>query len=148
MKRRWTDCPKRAATDNGLLRDADQAGAAAAPQHLYLLDGELAAPELDQLTGDLLHDPVVQQAEWHTLPQLDSAPGAAAEVAFKPGVTDNEAESILIGARRLGIGLKSRLLVDDGQQHRQRYAPAAAGGLRQNPPRQQRAARPPYAGPK
>ena len=77
---------------------------AAAPQHLYLLDGELAAPELDQLTGDLLHDPVVQQAEWHTLPQLDSAPGAAAEVAFKPGVTDNEAESILIGARRLGIG--------------------------------------------
>ncbi|KPV47759.1 hypothetical protein SE17_41720, partial [Kouleothrix aurantiaca] len=77
---------------------------AAAPQHLYLLDGELAAPDVDQLAGELLHDTVVQQAEWHTLPQLDSAPGAAAEVAFKPGVTDNEAESILIGARRLGIG--------------------------------------------
>ena len=77
---------------------------AAAPQHLYLLDGELATPEIDRLARELLHDPVVQQAAWCALAQLAPADGAAAEVAFKPGVTDNEAESILIGARRLGVG--------------------------------------------
>ncbi|MFN8500796.1 phosphoribosylformylglycinamidine synthase subunit PurL [Kouleothrix sp.] len=76
---------------------------AGAPQHLYLLDGELADSDVARLARELLHDAVVQQAEWCRLADLaEAAPGA--EVAFKPGVTDNEAESVLIGARRLGVG--------------------------------------------
>ncbi|MFN8477214.1 MAG: hypothetical protein U0074_05205 [Kouleothrix sp.] len=34
----------------------------AAPQHLYLLDGELGARDIEALAAELLHDPVVQQA--------------------------------------------------------------------------------------
>jgi phosphoribosylformylglycinamidine synthase len=86
-----------------------------APAQLYLLDGDLASADLRRLTGELLHDPVVQEAAWIPLGELvkDSAPVAdsrlsVAEVAFKPGVTDNEAESIKIGAARLGIaGLRA-----------------------------------------
>ena len=75
------------------------------PQQLYLLDGELATAEIQQLTAELLHDSVVQVAAWQPLDQLKPVElPAFAEVAYKPGVTDNEAESILIGARRLGIG--------------------------------------------
>ena len=33
-----------------------------APAHLYLLEGELASDDLQRLTGELLHDPVVQEA--------------------------------------------------------------------------------------
>jgi phosphoribosylformylglycinamidine synthase len=81
----------------------------AAPQHLYLLDGELTAAEIQQLTSELLHDPVVQDATWHPLDQLEPVGMPAyAEVAYKPGVTDNEAESIVIGAGRMGIaGLRA-----------------------------------------
>jgi len=76
-----------------------------APQQLYLLDGELATAEIQQLTAELLHDSVVQAATWQPLDQLSSVDlPAFAEVAYKPGVTDNEAESIAIGAKRLGIG--------------------------------------------
>ncbi|HEU5100298.1 MAG TPA: AIR synthase-related protein, partial [Roseiflexaceae bacterium] len=82
-----------------------------APVQLYLLDGDLSSTDLQRLTGELLHDPVVQEAAWISLSQLAedtfSAVGAhesVVEVAFKPGVTDNEAESIKIGAARLGIG--------------------------------------------
>jgi phosphoribosylformylglycinamidine synthase len=82
-----------------------------APAHLYLLDGELSHDDLRHLTCELLHDPVVQAAEWRALSDLaeDALPSPArgrshvVEVAFKPGVTDNEAESIKIGAARLGI---------------------------------------------
>jgi phosphoribosylformylglycinamidine synthase II len=78
---------------------------AEAPEHLYLLDGELATAEIQQLTTELLHDSVVQTAAWQSLDQLNSIElPAFAEVAYKPGVTDNEAESIMIGAQRLGIG--------------------------------------------
>jgi phosphoribosylformylglycinamidine synthase II len=83
-----------------------------APAHLYLLEGELSSEDLQRLTSELLHDPVVQAATWCALSDLseDSSSSVAggrasvAEVAFKPGVTDNEAESIKVGAARLGIG--------------------------------------------
>jgi phosphoribosylformylglycinamidine synthase len=82
-----------------------------APQHLYLLDGALSGAQIERLAGELLHDPVTQAASWCALGALDelgdtSRPGAPTlvEVAYKPGVTDNEAESIGIGAARLGIG--------------------------------------------
>jgi phosphoribosylformylglycinamidine synthase len=83
-----------------------------APQHLFLLDGDLTAADIERLTAGLLHDPVVQEATWSTLDDLaDNEPSIfnlqspiLAEVAYKPGVTDNEAESVRIGAARLGVG--------------------------------------------
>jgi phosphoribosylformylglycinamidine synthase subunit PurSL len=85
---------------------------AAAPQHLFLLDGELAAEDVQRLVDELLHDSVVQTAAWSPLASLDAPEAASApaivEVAYKPGVTDNEAESVRIGAARLGIaGLRA-----------------------------------------
>ncbi|MBK9711502.1 MAG: phosphoribosylformylglycinamidine synthase subunit PurL [Kouleothrix sp.] len=80
---------------------------AGAPQHLYLLGGDLAPADVEQLAGELLHDPVVQQASLQALDDLaaEEPPDPPfVEVAYKPGVTDNEAESVKIGARRLGIG--------------------------------------------
>src|SRR5690349_311714 len=100
-----------------------------APAHLYLLEGELTPDDLQRLSGELLHDPVVQEVDWRVLAELgQQAPpvvghrSSAVEVAFKPGVTDNEAESIKIGAARLGIGgLRSvktlrRYLLDGADQ--------------------------------
>lgn len=79
--------------------------AATHPVSLYLLDGTLTDADVARLTDLLLHDPVVQQAEWTTLDRLDDTPGSShtVDVAYKPGVTDNEAESVRIGAERLGI---------------------------------------------
>ena len=74
----------------------------AAPQALYLLDGELTDRDLRALTA-LLHDPVIQRAACQPLAALDAPPAGAIDVAFRPGVTDNEAESALLGARRLGV---------------------------------------------
>src|SRR5215212_3607368 len=99
-----------------------------APAHLYLLEGELASDDLQRLTSELLHDSVVQEVDWCSLVELgEQAPvvgrrSSVVEVAFKPGVTDNEAESIKIGAARLGIGelrtVKTlrRYLLDDAEQ--------------------------------
>lgn len=82
-------------------------------QLLYLLDGAaLDAPVVAQLVAELLYDPVVHEASWQ--PLVAGAPlqvatarfaalPAALEIAYRPGVTDNEAESILIGARRAGL---------------------------------------------
>jgi phosphoribosylformylglycinamidine synthase II len=86
-----------------------------APQQLYLLDGELAAADVQSLTDELLHDSVVQEAAWCPLGDLAKRESSSVagrrsfvEVAFKPGVTDNEAESIKIGATRMGIiGLRA-----------------------------------------
>ncbi|HEU4325083.1 MAG TPA: phosphoribosylformylglycinamidine synthase subunit PurL [Roseiflexaceae bacterium] len=96
-----------------------------APQALYLLDGALAPADIERLTAELLHDPVVQQASWCALDDLgsDTAASAAAvvEIAYKPGVTDNEAESVRVGAERLGIaGLRAVKTL-------RRYTGAAAG---------------------
>jgi len=75
---------------------------------LYLLAGPaLSAETVAYLTAALLHDPVVQTARWTRLdrPSLAAeAPPEAAwvlEIAYRPGVTDNEGEMILEGARRL-----------------------------------------------
>ncbi|WP_129673829.1 phosphoribosylformylglycinamidine synthase subunit PurL [Candidatus Chloroploca sp. Khr17] len=77
---------------------------------LYLLAGEaLHAASVARLTDELLHDPVVQTATWCALDRvaLATEPIVAAahliEVAYRPGVTDNEGESVRIGAHRLGI---------------------------------------------
>ncbi|MCX7791265.1 MAG: AIR synthase related protein, partial [Chloroflexaceae bacterium] len=75
---------------------------------LYLLAGPALGDEtVAYLTAALLHDPVVQTARWTRLdrPSLAAeAPPEAAwvlEIAYRPGVTDNEGEMVLEGARRL-----------------------------------------------
>ena len=77
---------------------------------LYLLAGSALTPAtVGLLVAGLLHDPVVQAATWCplTLAALAAEPVPAAasvvEVAYRPGVTDNEGESALEGARRLGL---------------------------------------------
>jgi phosphoribosylformylglycinamidine synthase len=80
---------------------------------LYLLAGaQLTTAAVKRLAEELLHDPVVQRLAWCPLSEADLAvePFAPAhpdthllEIAYRPGVTDNEAESVLEGARRLGV---------------------------------------------
>lgn len=81
------------------------------PEQLYLIDGDLQPADVQRLAATLLHDPVVQTAAWCSLDTLEptTPPFGTqwAEVAYKPGVTDNEAESILIGAGHLGTPLRS-----------------------------------------
>ncbi|MBA3469695.1 MAG: phosphoribosylformylglycinamidine synthase subunit PurL [Herpetosiphonaceae bacterium] len=74
-------------------------------ERLYLLAGELTAADVERLTTELLHDPVAHTAHWQELNSsfADSAPAPCVEIAFRPGVTDNEAETILTGARHIGI---------------------------------------------
>jgi phosphoribosylformylglycinamidine synthase len=66
---------------------------------LYLLTGNLSTTQLDQLTQQLLTDPVVQESGPATL----SPDAHTVDVFFHPGVTDTLAESVLTGAQMLGI---------------------------------------------
>ena len=79
----------------------------AAPQQLYLIDGDLSAEAITHISAELLHDPVVHSVNWQDLITLASTPSrhatAALEVAFRPGVTDNEAESVRLGIEHLGL---------------------------------------------
>ncbi len=71
---------------------------------LYLLTGQLSGSDVARLTELLLCDPVTQQAHWYDLAtSIDPLPHPVHEIAFRPGVTDNEAESILTGAHHLGM---------------------------------------------
>ncbi len=72
---------------------------------VYLVGGDVQSTNIAQLTTELLCDPVIQRASWYDLahPTLDAILTPSHEIAFRAGVTDNEAESILIGAHRLGI---------------------------------------------
>jgi phosphoribosylformylglycinamidine synthase len=77
-------------------------------QTLYLLAGaQLGALVVEQLTQELLHDPVVQIVRWRAIDAIydEALPAGvqALEIAYLPGVTDNEGESVLEGARRLGV---------------------------------------------
>jgi len=80
-------------------------------QRLYLLSGtRLDAADVERLAAELLFDPVVQVARWQPLvaealadDPLPPGVAGAVEVAYRPGVTDNEGESILEGARRIGV---------------------------------------------
>jgi phosphoribosylformylglycinamidine synthase II len=79
---------------------------------LYLLSGsELGPDAVARMVAELLHDPVVQQATWRSLDTaalaaepLPATAAALLEIAYRPGVTDNEGESAREGATRLGIG--------------------------------------------
>jgi phosphoribosylformylglycinamidine synthase II len=72
---------------------------------LYRLAGDITAEQLSQLIEQLLLDPVVQVAEPAVFE--GGAPHTSTEhivdVFFRPGVTDTLAESVIMGARMLGI---------------------------------------------
>jgi phosphoribosylformylglycinamidine synthase II len=80
---------------------------------LYLLTGTLTPSQIDQLTRQLLIDPVVQEARAtaRVAPTIHDRDAHSwwtekvhiVDVFFHPGVTDTLAESILAGASMLGI---------------------------------------------
>ncbi|MBX0327973.1 phosphoribosylformylglycinamidine synthase subunit PurL [Oscillochloris sp. ZM17-4] len=78
---------------------------------LYLLSGpQLAPADVARMAAELLHDPVVQRAEWRGLSAeslsaegLGAGAASVVELAYRPGVTDNPGESAAEGARRLGV---------------------------------------------
>lgn len=117
------------------LRDNVQA-----PQQLYLLEGDLGDDVIELIATTLLSDSVVHETAWWRLEALDGTPGEMAqdvlEVAYKPGVTDNEAESVRIGVGRLGIaGLHTvktlrRYRLADLRQAREFYNPLIQTTLR------------------
>lgn len=80
-----------------------------APQQLYLIDGDLSPDAITYLSAELLHDPVVHSVNWQDLETLAYSahhqPLHTLEVAFRPGVTDNEAESIRVGIEHLGMSM-------------------------------------------
>ncbi|HKF35802.1 MAG TPA: phosphoribosylformylglycinamidine synthase subunit PurS, partial [Ktedonobacteraceae bacterium] len=69
---------------------------------LYYLTGNLTPSQINQLTQQLLIDPVTQEAEM--LRELEASRAEhIVDVFFHPGVTDTLAESVLTGASMLGI---------------------------------------------
>lgn len=94
-----------------LLRQAETLGVkglqALAVADLYFLAGDLDEDALRQLATELLHDPVVEQAQWRPLSAAmePAASGDAwsVEVTLLPGVTDSVAESLLAGAAMVGV---------------------------------------------
>jgi phosphoribosylformylglycinamidine synthase subunit PurSL len=69
---------------------------------LYYLTGQLTPTQIDQLTRQLLIDPVTQEAELAQKQEISST-AHLVDIFFHPGVTDTLAESVLIGASMLGI---------------------------------------------
>ncbi|GHO44399.1 phosphoribosylformylglycinamidine synthase subunit PurL [Ktedonospora formicarum] len=66
---------------------------------LYQLTGSLSPQDTERLTQELLTDPVIQEA--HLSTYANNA--HTVDVFFHPGVTDTLAESVLEGARMLGL---------------------------------------------
>lgn len=72
----------------------------------YLLAGDLEAAVVTRLAAELLTDPLLATAttfELTALEPTDPEASWAIDVAYRPGVTDNEGESVRIGARRAGV---------------------------------------------
>src|SRR5947209_55363 len=87
------------------ILDAHRATAPSSPPfhlrtaQLYRLTGTLSIPQIEQLTLQLLVNPVVQQVHTGDYP----AEAHVVDVFFHPGVTDTLAESVLVGAQMLGV---------------------------------------------
>jgi phosphoribosylformylglycinamidine synthase II len=69
---------------------------------LYYLTGQLTTKQINQLTRQLLIDPVTQEAELAQKQEINST-AHLVDIFFYPGVTDTLAESVLIGTSMLGI---------------------------------------------
>ena len=74
----------------------------------FLLQGDLAQSQIDQLTSDLLADPVAEICEVRDAGAFaDSASAGHATVLLKPGVMDPAAMSVLQTATQLSIPVAS-----------------------------------------
>ena len=72
----------------------------------YLLSGPLDAVAAARIAGELLTDPLLDRTLVFPLDELqpsDAEADWAIDIAYRPGVTDNEGESVLLGARRAEI---------------------------------------------
>ncbi len=79
---------------------------AAYQERRYLLAGTLADATTARLAAELLIDPVLAAAISFPLDDMQATdPDAdwAIDIAYRPGVTDNEGESLRLGAERAGI---------------------------------------------
>ncbi len=85
----------------------------------YLLEGELAHEQVEQLTSELLVDSLVESGRIGAL-NASSQP-ALATVLLKPGVMDPAALSVVEAARDLGIQ------IDSVRSFRRYYGPAVGG---------------------
>jgi phosphoribosylformylglycinamidine (FGAM) synthase PurS component len=74
---------------------------------LYFVAGELDDDAVQRVVDLLLHDPVVEEAQWQRLEALERTAMPpdmwSVEVTLLPGVTDSVAESLLAGARMIGV---------------------------------------------
>ncbi len=95
----------------GLLRQVEALGVdgvrSVAVADLYFLHGEMDEDAVQRIVDSLLHDPVVEVAQWQRLEAL-ARPAMppdtwSVEVTLLPGVTDSVAESLLAGARMIGV---------------------------------------------
>src|SRR5947209_9452091 len=68
---------------------------------LYRLTGNLTPADIDLLTTNLLVDPVIQES--YHLENFATSSAHIVDVFFLPGVTDTLAESVIDGAKMLGI---------------------------------------------
>lgn len=72
---------------------------------IYWIEGELSEGDIRRICEELLADPVTQEYEFYPAdspPKL--LPGAwIVEVRYKPGVTDAVGDSVVKGARDMGI---------------------------------------------
>ncbi len=76
---------------------------------LYFLRGDLSSSDVELLCQHLLADPIVQGYNWCRLDDDPPEPqddGLALEVGLRPGVTDSVAESLIRGARAIGVKLQ------------------------------------------
>ncbi|MFZ2359130.1 MAG: phosphoribosylformylglycinamidine synthase subunit PurS, partial [Anaerolineae bacterium] len=99
------------ARGRGLLGQVEALGVAdvqsLAVADLYFLTGEMDEAAVQRVVDLLLHDPVVEKAQWQRLEAL-ARPALApdtwsVEVTLLPGVTDSVAESLLAGAAMIGV---------------------------------------------
>ncbi len=85
--------------------------AGVAEERRYLLKGDVAPEALAALTEELLVDPVLTEAAAGPLTDTHLAASNSAmdsvewavDVAYRPGVTDNEGDSVYLGAMRTGV---------------------------------------------
>ncbi len=72
----------------------------------YYLSGTIATADLERLSTELLHDPIVETASAFPM-ETDGIPEASKlatiDVVLHPGVTDSAAESLMAGIAEIGV---------------------------------------------
>ncbi|MDR3357851.1 MAG: phosphoribosylformylglycinamidine synthase [Desulfovibrio sp.] len=92
---------------------------------VFTLDGLEAAQAQRLVDEGILHDPILQRAAVGVLPPLASLPDWFLEVAFRPGVTDNEARTARDTTTMVLDIPKESLAVYTALQYRIHSAPGA-----------------------